>query len=69
MREANALEMAFQNQWVGRDSTHKAQQLSVDMLSWFSSKVPPYVEDIDVENFLHEQQLMIVNDEYLHRNH
>lgn len=32
----NGLEMAVQNQWGGRDSTHKAQQLSADILSWFS---------------------------------
>ncbi|ONI26285.1 hypothetical protein PRUPE_1G015200 [Prunus persica] len=56
----NGLEMAVQNQWGGRDSTRKAQQLSADILSWFSqSKAPPYVEDL--ENLLHERMLLSFN--------
>ncbi|KAH0994118.1 hypothetical protein GBA52_005601 [Prunus armeniaca] len=56
----NGLEMAVQNQWGGRDSTLKAQQLSADILSWFSqSKAPRYVEDL--ENLLHERMLLSFN--------
>ncbi|CAN6547972.1 unnamed protein product [Malus baccata var. baccata] len=56
----NGLEMAVQNQWGGWDSTHKAQQLSADILSWFSqSKAPRYVEDL--ENLLHERMLLSFN--------
>ena len=56
----NGLEMAVQNQWGGRDSTRKAQQLSADILSWFSqSKAPRYVEDL--ENLLHERMLLSFN--------
>lgn len=36
----NGLEMAVQNQWGGRDSIHKAQQLSADILSWLSQSKP-----------------------------
>lgn len=36
----NGLEMAVKNQWGGRDSIHKAQQLSADILSWLSQSKP-----------------------------
>ncbi|XP_061993098.1 uncharacterized protein LOC133710962 [Rosa rugosa] len=57
----NGLEMAVQNQWGGRDSTHKAQQLSADILSWFSQSkaAPRYVEDL--ENLLHERMILSFN--------
>ncbi|KAK9933278.1 hypothetical protein M0R45_020479 [Rubus argutus] len=57
----NGLEMAVQNQWGGRDSVHKAQQLSADILSWLSQSkpAPRYVEDL--ENLLHESMLLSFN--------
>lgn len=31
-----ALQMAVQNEWGGRDSQKKSEQLAADLLSWFS---------------------------------
>ncbi|KAK6929950.1 Pre-rRNA-processing protein TSR2 [Dillenia turbinata] len=56
------LQMAVQNEWGGRDSHHKSQQLVLDILFWFShSKAPHHVEDL--ESFLHETLLLSFNTE------
>ncbi|GJN09026.1 hypothetical protein PR202_ga26993 [Eleusine coracana subsp. coracana] len=42
-----ALQMAVENQWGGRDSRAKADQLGESILSWFcQSKGPHYFEDL-----------------------
>ncbi|TVU45832.1 hypothetical protein EJB05_05335 [Eragrostis curvula] len=42
-----ALQMAVENQWGGRDSRAKADQLGASILSWFChSKGPHYFEDL-----------------------
>ncbi|KAJ1294251.1 hypothetical protein BS78_01G131800 [Paspalum vaginatum] len=42
-----ALQMAVENQWGGRDSRAKADQLGASILSWFcNSKGPHYFEDL-----------------------
>ncbi|CAN6282030.1 unnamed protein product, partial [Urochloa humidicola] len=42
-----ALQMAVENQWGGRNSRAKADQLGADILSWFcNSKGPHYFEDL-----------------------
>uniref|UniRef100_A0A0A9FYZ8 Pre-rRNA-processing protein TSR2 n=1 Tax=Arundo donax TaxID=35708 RepID=A0A0A9FYZ8_ARUDO len=42
-----ALQMAVENQWGGRDSRAKADQLGASILSWFChSKGPHYYEDL-----------------------
>ncbi|KAL5229970.1 hypothetical protein ABZP36_028746 [Zizania latifolia] len=41
-----ALQMAVQNQWGGRDSRAKADQLAASILSWFSSKGEHYYDDL-----------------------
>uniref|UniRef100_A0A0A9GGV2 Pre-rRNA-processing protein TSR2 n=1 Tax=Arundo donax TaxID=35708 RepID=A0A0A9GGV2_ARUDO len=42
-----ALQMAAENQWGGRDSRAKADQLGTSVLSWFChSKGPHYYEDL-----------------------
>ncbi|XP_062215033.1 pre-rRNA-processing protein TSR2-like [Phragmites australis] len=42
-----ALQMAVENQWGGRDSLAKADQLGDEILSWFcDSKGPHYYEDL-----------------------
>ncbi|KAA8536951.1 hypothetical protein F0562_029429 [Nyssa sinensis] len=44
----SALQMAVQNEWGGRDSCQKPQQLAVDILSWFTqSKEPLYIDDLE----------------------
>lgn len=43
-----ALQMAVQNEWGGRDSHIKAQQLAISIFSWFSStKEPHYIDDLE----------------------
>ncbi|KAL5702274.1 hypothetical protein ACHQM5_027509 [Ranunculus cassubicifolius] len=32
----NALQMAIQNEWGGRDSLEKSEKLADDLFSWFS---------------------------------
>ncbi|KAL5220123.1 hypothetical protein ABZP36_024836 [Zizania latifolia] len=41
-----ALQMAVENQWGGRDSRAKADQLAASILSWFSSKGEHYYDDL-----------------------
>ncbi|WVZ60057.1 hypothetical protein U9M48_010124 [Paspalum notatum var. saurae] len=42
-----ALQMAVENQWGGRDSRAKADQIGASILSWFcNSKGPHYFEDL-----------------------
>ncbi|CAK9154391.1 unnamed protein product [Ilex paraguariensis] len=56
------LQMAVRNEWGGRDSIKKSEQLSSDILSWFSqSKEVLYVEDL--ENLLYESLLLSFNTE------
>ncbi|KAI3869141.1 hypothetical protein MKX03_035384 [Papaver bracteatum] len=43
-----ALQMAIQNEWGGRDSRQKSDQLSHDILSWFTqTKEPLYIDDLE----------------------
>ncbi|KAH7543195.1 hypothetical protein FEM48_Zijuj02G0158000 [Ziziphus jujuba var. spinosa] len=49
----SALRMAVENEWGGRDSRSKAEQLGSDIFSWFTqSKEPLYIDDL--ENMLDE---------------
>ncbi|GAB4851077.1 hypothetical protein Ancab_030375 [Ancistrocladus abbreviatus] len=58
----NGLQMAVENEWGGRDSRQKYEQLLVDIISWFSqSKGPACVEEL--ENLLHENMLLSFNTE------
>nr|XP_027120848.1 pre-rRNA-processing protein TSR2 homolog [Coffea arabica] len=57
-----ALQMAVQNQWGGRDSFMKSQQLAYEINSWFSQpKVSLHIEDL--ESLLHERLLLSFNTE------
>ncbi|CAL5435517.1 unnamed protein product [Camellia sinensis] len=52
--------MAIQNKWGGSDSLKKFDQLTSDILSWFSqSKEQLHIEDL--ENLLHESLLLTFN--------
>ncbi|KAI3987504.1 hypothetical protein MKX01_006746 [Papaver californicum] len=43
-----ALQMAIHNEWGGRDSRQKSDQLSSDILSWFTqTKEPLYIDDLE----------------------
>ncbi|XP_057485893.1 LOW QUALITY PROTEIN: uncharacterized protein LOC130772190 [Actinidia eriantha] len=54
------LQMAIKNEWGGRDSLKKSDQLVSDLLSCFTqSEEPLYVEDL--ENLLHERLLLSFN--------
>ncbi|CAL5355760.1 hypothetical protein CsSME_00044524 [Camellia sinensis var. sinensis] len=56
----NGLQMAIQNKWGGSDSLKKFDQLTSDILSWFSqSKEQLHIEDL--ENLLHESLLLTFN--------
>ncbi|KAL7220436.1 hypothetical protein ACSBR2_013338 [Camellia fascicularis] len=56
----NGLQMAIQNKWGGNDSLKKFDQLTSDILSWFSqSKELLHIEDL--ENLLHESLLLTFN--------
>ncbi|KAJ7954875.1 Pre-rRNA-processing protein TSR2 [Quillaja saponaria] len=58
----NGLQLAVQNQWGGRDSHQKSQQLASDIFCWLSqSKATLHVEDL--ENMLHECLLLSFNTE------
>ncbi|KAL4200265.1 hypothetical protein AMTRI_Chr03g148850 [Amborella trichopoda] len=44
-----ALQMAVENEWGGRTSRQKFQQLSTDIVSWFSqSNAPLYIDDLEM---------------------
>ncbi|KAK9292880.1 hypothetical protein L1049_020861 [Liquidambar formosana] len=54
----SALQMAVVNEWGGRDSRSKSEQLAEDIFSWFSHfKEPRYVDDL--ENLLDEAMLSL----------
>ncbi|OIW16893.1 hypothetical protein TanjilG_01758 [Lupinus angustifolius] len=54
----SALRTAVENEWGGRDSRLKADQLAADLLSWFThSKEPLYIDDL--ENMLEEAMLSL----------
>ncbi|KAF7817851.1 pre-rRNA-processing protein TSR2-like protein [Senna tora] len=54
----SALRAAVENEWGGRDSRQKAEQLGTDLLSWFTlSKEPLYIDDL--ENMLDEGMLSL----------
>ncbi|XP_008803387.1 pre-rRNA-processing protein TSR2 isoform X2 [Phoenix dactylifera] len=55
-----ALQMAVRNEWGGRDSGQKSEELASTLLSWFSqSRTPHYVDDL--ENILDENMLLSFN--------
>ncbi|OVA05437.1 Pre-rRNA-processing protein TSR2 [Macleaya cordata] len=55
-----ALQMAIQNEWGGRDSRQKSDQLASDILSWFSkTKEPLYIDDL--EDMLFENMALLFN--------
>ncbi|XP_041022290.1 pre-rRNA-processing protein TSR2 homolog [Juglans microcarpa x Juglans regia] len=44
----SALQMAVENEWGGRDSHRKADQLASDIISWFTqSREPLYIDDLE----------------------
>ncbi|KAK7261473.1 hypothetical protein RIF29_27786 [Crotalaria pallida] len=44
----SALRTAVENQWGGRDSRFKADQLAADLLTWFTqSREPLYIDDLE----------------------
>ncbi|KAK7322467.1 hypothetical protein VNO77_25848 [Canavalia gladiata] len=48
MNRWTALQMAIENEWGGRSSRLKAQQLAADVLSWFTqTKGPLYIDDLE----------------------
>ncbi|KAK7307075.1 hypothetical protein VNO77_39817 [Canavalia gladiata] len=48
MNRWTALQMAIENEWGGRSSRLKAQQLASDVLSWFTqTKGPLYIDDLE----------------------
>ncbi|THG05988.1 hypothetical protein TEA_000246 [Camellia sinensis var. sinensis] len=54
----SALQMAVENEWGGRDSRLKSQQLAADIFSWLTqSKEPLYIDDL--ENMLDEFMLSL----------
>ncbi|KAG2694971.1 hypothetical protein I3843_08G167700 [Carya illinoinensis] len=54
----SALRMAVENEWGGRDSHRKADQLASDIISWFTqSREPLYIDDL--ENTLDEALLSL----------
>ncbi|XP_043701349.1 pre-rRNA-processing protein TSR2 homolog isoform X1 [Telopea speciosissima] len=57
-----SLQMAVQNEWGGRNSRQKSDQLATDLMSWFSqSKEPLYIDDL--ENMLDETMMLSFNAE------
>ncbi|XP_061373380.1 uncharacterized protein LOC133315735 [Gastrolobium bilobum] len=54
----SALRTAVENEWGGRESRLKADQLAADLLSWFTqSKEPLYIDDL--ESILDEGMLSL----------
>ncbi|KAF5453892.1 hypothetical protein F2P56_023604 [Juglans regia] len=54
----SALRLAVENEWGGRDSHRKADQLALDIISWFTqSREPLYIDDL--ENILDEAMLSL----------
>eukprot|EP01018_Ginkgo_biloba_P039794 Gb_05218 [translate_table: standard] len=57
-----ALQMAVQNEWGGRSSRQKADQLGADIVSWMTqSNVPRYIDEL--EEMLDENMLLSFNTE------
>ncbi|XP_010272871.1 PREDICTED: pre-rRNA-processing protein TSR2-like [Nelumbo nucifera] len=57
-----ALQVAIENEWGGRDSCQKSEQLALSIFSWFSqSKEPHYIDDL--ENMLDESMVFSFNTE------
>uniref|UniRef100_A0A0C9S8H4 TSA: Wollemia nobilis Ref_Wollemi_Transcript_4460_1009 transcribed RNA sequence n=1 Tax=Wollemia nobilis TaxID=56998 RepID=A0A0C9S8H4_9CONI len=57
-----ALQMAVQNEWGGRSSAQKAQQLQADIVAWLAhSNVPRYIDEL--EEMLDENMLLSFNTE------
>ncbi|XP_010259056.1 PREDICTED: pre-rRNA-processing protein TSR2 homolog isoform X2 [Nelumbo nucifera] len=55
-----ALQMAIENEWGGKDSRQKSEQLAADIFSWFSqSREPHYIDDL--ENMLDENMVLSFN--------
>ncbi|XP_010917742.1 pre-rRNA-processing protein TSR2 isoform X1 [Elaeis guineensis] len=55
-----ALQMAVRNEWGGRDSGRKSEELASTLLSWFSqSRTRLYVDDL--ENILDENMVLSFN--------
>ncbi|KAG2695287.1 hypothetical protein I3843_07G007900 [Carya illinoinensis] len=54
----SALRLAVENEWGGRDSNRKADQLALDIISWFTqAREPLYIDDL--ENILDEAMLSL----------
>ncbi|RVW70252.1 hypothetical protein CK203_056196 [Vitis vinifera] len=54
----SALQMAVHNEWGGRQSSQLADQLALDIFSWFThSREPLYIDDL--ENILDEAMLSL----------
>ncbi|XP_020091534.1 pre-rRNA-processing protein TSR2 homolog [Ananas comosus] len=57
-----ALQVAIENEWGGRDSCAKADDLAASILSWFlQSKDPLYIDDL--ENLIDESMVLSFNSE------
>eukprot|EP00252_Welwitschia_mirabilis_P017011 TRINITY_DN37825_c0_g1_i1.p1 TRINITY_DN37825_c0_g1~~TRINITY_DN37825_c0_g1_i1.p1 ORF type:complete len:212 (-),score=65.42 TRINITY_DN37825_c0_g1_i1:237-872(-) len=57
-----ALQMAIQNEWGGRNSREKSQQLVSDIVAWLGqSTVPRYIDEL--EEMLDENMLLSFNTE------
>lgn len=57
-----ALRMAVENEWGGRDSHRKSEELVSTILSWFAQSKPPLYID-DLENMLDENMVLSFNTE------
>lgn len=57
-----ALQTAIRNEWGGRDSRRKSDELASTILSWFAhSRVPIYIDDL--ESILDENMMLSFNTE------
>ncbi|XP_068311994.1 uncharacterized protein [Pyrus communis] len=54
----SALQLAVENEWGGRDSRRKAEQLVADIFSWFNHSTEPLYID-DSEDMLNEAMLSL----------
>nr|XP_010932466.1 pre-rRNA-processing protein TSR2 [Elaeis guineensis] len=57
-----ALRMAVENEWGGRDSHRKSEELVSTVLSWFTQSKPPLYID-DLESILDENMVLSFNTE------
>ncbi|KAB2607309.1 hypothetical protein D8674_007026 [Pyrus ussuriensis x Pyrus communis] len=51
-------QLAVENEWGGRDSCRKAEQLVADIFSWFNHSTEPFYVD-DLEDTLNEATLSL----------